>query len=178
MEDEITKTEYPFKDAPLAPPVVEYLALELFPGELVELQVLEKELVQAHVSRGGKPPDLGAFNRLLRKALPTLKQKGLAENPVHGHWRIGGQPSADALSVALDSTQPSLTDDQTIVLQDNLPEPVADRVLGTGPAAVYLYYLPVYRLRAEEQSGTKKGSGSFLTWRIENGQEKGSGVDL
>ena len=63
MEDEITNTEYPFKDAPLTPPVVEYLALELFPGKLIQLQVLEKELVQAHVSRGGKLPDPGAINR-------------------------------------------------------------------------------------------------------------------
>ena len=50
MEDEITKTEYPFKDAPLAPPVVEYLALELFPGELVELSMRSASQPETRVS--------------------------------------------------------------------------------------------------------------------------------
>jgi hypothetical protein len=152
MEDEITNTDYPFKDAPLTIAGVEYLALELFPGKLVELQVLERELVQAHVSRGGKSPQPGTANRLLRRVLSILKQKGLAENPVHGHWRfpLGEQPPAGAVAVALDAAEPSSTDHETTVLQENLPEPIADRVLGSGSAAVYLYYLPVYRFRAEE----------------------------
>lgn len=152
MPDETANSDYRFKDAPLSPAEVEFLALELFPGKLVERQVMEEEVVRAHVSRGGKQPLPATVSRMARKALTRLKEKGLAENPVLGHWRFptSNPLSASTVSVTLDSAQPPTLDQETVVASETLPEAVADRILGDGPAAVYLYYLPVYRLRAEE----------------------------
>jgi hypothetical protein len=156
MTNEITDTDYRFKDAPLTPAVVEFLALELFPGKLVERHVLEEEVVRAHVSRGGKQPPPEAVGRSSKKGLSSLKGKGLVENPVLGHWRFpsASQPSATPPSATLDSTETEspIGSKETSIVQEDLPEAIADRVLGIGPAAVYLYYLPVYRLRAEEHS--------------------------
>ncbi len=151
MPDASASVGYRFKDAPLTPVVVEFLALELFSGQLVERQVLDEEVVRVHVSRGGKQPPPEAVSRSTRKALTTLKDKGLVENPVLGHWRFQPRnPTSVSLdSVTLDSAQTPLPEQGTVV-PEAMPESIADRVLGSGPAAVYLYYLPVYRLRAEE----------------------------
>ncbi len=152
MAEQTNNMDYPFKDAPLTPAVFEYLVSELFQGKLVERQVLEDEVVRAHVSRGGKKPQAGTATRPSKKALTNMKEKGLAENPVVGHWRfpVNDQQSTSPLSVSIDSSQIPTEDEEEFTEQQDLPEPVADQILGSGPAAVYLYYLPVYRLRAEE----------------------------
>jgi hypothetical protein len=57
----------------------------------------------------------------------------------------------NTLALTRESGELPVAGEEKDATEESLSEPAADRILGTGSASVYLYYLPVYRLRAEEQ---------------------------
>jgi hypothetical protein len=150
MTEEGNDHQYKFRDQPPTPAVVQALIVELFQGKLTERKVISDEVLRVHLSRGGAKPR-AQFESSFRKALLTMKDAGLAENPSQGYWRINsidGQPAYTQAPAA----QTAAERESTEGIQITAPaEAVADIVLGEGSGAIYLYYLPAYRLRAEER---------------------------
>jgi hypothetical protein len=137
---------YPYRGLPLTPAIMEELILELCSEQLLERQAIVESVYQAHIARGGDVPRVVDLPRSVKKALAGLRDRGLADNPSVGYWRIGTQPR---------DSRPESPEVVDLIVPDATPRPVidvpADIVLGTGPSAVYLYYLPVYRQLAEER---------------------------
>jgi hypothetical protein len=146
--------QYQFRGQPPTPAVVGALILELFQGKLTERKALADEVLRVHLARGGAKPR-AQFESSFRKALLTMKDAGLAENPSQGYWHIHTRDGQ--LVPASEQTNPSITeaDCDTAASSERGKvseiESVADTVLGQGRGAIYLYYLPAYRLRAEER---------------------------
>jgi hypothetical protein len=153
MTQEGNGHQYQFREQPPTPAVVEALILELFQGKLTERKVIADEVLRVHLSRGGAKPR-AQFESSFRRALLTMKDAGLAENPSQGYWHIyfrDGQPVPAQAPIA-QSVEEADCDITAILEMPTSPqvEAVADTVLGQGSGAIYLYYLPAYRLRAEE----------------------------
>ncbi len=138
---------YQFKGIPLTAAIARSLIVKLFQGQLVERQVIDDEILRAHLSGGGAKPSRSS-GEAVRKALLDMKNEGLAENVSMGHWRIAntGQPSEEQSSTEI---APPLGPAEENVEDDRLP--AVDLDVGTGVGAVYLYYLPTYRLHAENR---------------------------
>jgi hypothetical protein len=132
--------EYKYVGVPLTPAIMEELILDLFNGRLQERQTIVEEVLAYHESKGGTRAKAMDVPRSLKKALSNLKKKGLAQNPTHGFWRIGGHEEA------FESENGETTTSQSQFVVET--EPAADHILGTGISAVYLYYLPLYRIKA------------------------------
>jgi len=130
--------------------MIEVLAIELFAGKILSRPAIVEEVLRAHLSRGGLAPAAQDVALSAKKALATLKEKGLAENPSFGYWRILGENHDSSFDV---SSINETTDDSIPDVEEpsspSCPEPIADVVIGSGDSAVYLYYLPIYRLQAE-----------------------------
>jgi len=147
---------YQFKNLPLTPAIIENLILDLFSGKLVERSVISKEVMDAHLARGGKKPRARNLDDSVKRALAKLKSHGLVENPSPGYWRI--DPGATAhepplmpqTTDALSSPSCEESSNTGNLGGESLPDPVADLVIGSGDGAVYLYYLPTYRILAEK----------------------------
>jgi hypothetical protein len=132
---------YEFQGVPLTPTIAQTLIRQLFKGKLVERQVLMDEVVREHVHRGGVRASAQNVSDLFKVALGALRDVGEAANPSHGYWRIQAGASDEPYS--------NLTPEPETELEP--PQPSADFEVGTGSSAVYLYYLPTYRMRAEER---------------------------
>ena len=86
---------------------------------------------------------------MIKKALKNLQDKDAAQNPSHGYWRIGPEVGDDKVDAAF----PEETLDEGEEPEGESESPlIADVVLRADSdqsGAVYLYYLPMYRLHAE-----------------------------
>lgn len=137
---------YRYAGLPLTPAIAEELIRERFSGQVVARQTIVEEVDRVHLSRGGKRAEVVDLSSMMKKALGNLRDNGFAENPSVGYWRIG--PDSDDPEVA------AVEGEQLIdVVADETP-PAADLVLADGAdekSAVYLYYLPTYRLQAESE---------------------------
>jgi hypothetical protein len=144
---------YRYRGQPPTPSAIRDLILELFAGRLTERRIIADEVLAAHLARGGCSPRAQDFPRSVKKALSRLQDEGFAENPSHGYWRItttvapGGEGSQSEAELLVPSQQPLPAESEPIPPVDL----VADVILGEGPGAVYLYYLPTYRATAEER---------------------------
>ena len=145
--------EYLYKQVPITPAIIESLTGELFSGQLVERQTIVEEVTRVHLARGGKRGDAQSATGSVKKALNNMLQRGLAENPSRGHWRIltigqhTGIPVPQDLAVPL----PVTTAEESPQSEDSVGiPPVAELSLGTGSGAIYVYYLPTYRRHAQQ----------------------------
>ena len=138
---------YEFHGVPLTPTIAQTLIRQLFKGKLVERQVLMDEVVREHVHRGGMRASAQNVSGLFKVALGGLRDVGEACNPSHGYWRI--QPGATE-----PSDEPASEAESVPAIEEEPAQPSADFEIGVGASAVYLYYLPMYRMRAEERSET------------------------
>jgi Meiotically up-regulated gene 113 len=137
---------YPYKGLPLTPGIMEWLIPKIFSGQTVERKVIAARVQEFHRSQGGKAAKAQDLGRSVKRALEKMRDKGLAEQPGYAHWRI---PSDDVPSP---SDTVSSTEEPAVQSTDVVEfEPVAERVLGSGDHAVYLYYFPTYRLFAESR---------------------------
>lgn len=144
---------YQYKGIPLTAAIAQDLINKLFAGKLVERQILAEEVMRVHLAGGGlKSSAQNIMDGVFRRALGYMKENGAAENTSLGYWRIHqSQPDGDGNSTA--SVEP-FAPTESLPLASELAvslEPVADVEVGTGPGAIYVYYLPTYRLRAQEQ---------------------------
>jgi hypothetical protein len=148
--------KYPYKDLPLTPAIVEDLIQQLFPsGTTVERSAIVEKVLATHLAAGGKKPKAD-INHSVKKALNNLQSKHLVENATIGWWRIvpavppdlsPEPPQAEGVSSGVLQTESPQEENDA---NQGLPERIADLVLGSGDAAVYLYYLPSYRILAEQ----------------------------
>jgi hypothetical protein len=147
MQD--AQDRYKYADLPLSPAIAEELILEKFSGQVTARQTIVEEINRLHIARGGKPAEAVDLGSLVKKALKKLLDSGSAENPSQGYWRIGPEAS---------ETEDDASDSQGVSAQVVFePLPAADVVLGAQAdekGAVYLYYLPAYRLQSEAENAT------------------------
>ena len=145
--------DYVYKQVPITPAIIESLTGELFSGQLVERQTIVDEVTRVHLARGGKSSDAQSATASVKKALSNMAQRGAAENPSRGHWRIltigshTGIPVPQDLAVPL----PVTAAEESPPLVDFIgTPPVAELALGAGSGAIYVYYLPMYRQHAQQ----------------------------
>jgi hypothetical protein len=140
---------YAYRGVPLTPHIIVHLTKELFAGKLVQRQTIVDQVQNVHLKRGGLPPSGSNFKSSIDRALRMMQKAGEVEKPSVGYWKIlptNTEVTAEEPPVSDTSISPS--ERSTDVLSD---ESLADFVIGSGPASVYLYYLPMYRARAEER---------------------------
>jgi len=137
-DDRAEGNVYQFKGVPLTAAIARSLILELFQGQLVERQIIDDEILRAPSKSAGEA---------VRKALLEMKKDGLVENVSLGHWRIvQGQISEEQPLAQIDVPQSHAEE-----MSAPADSPVIDLDIGAGVGAVYLYYLPTYRLHAESR---------------------------
>jgi hypothetical protein len=141
---------YQYKGLPLTAASIQTLILELLAGATKERQEIADEVLRVHLQRGGVKSKADHLNAV-KKALADLKEIDAAENPSLGYWRITGSSASDAASGEKPAEEVTGSEDATTDDVESSAEQVADVELGSGPGAIYLYYLPTYRLRAEER---------------------------
>lgn len=136
-----TETPYSYKGVPLTPAIIEGLILQLFTGRLATRQSILEEVVRYHDNNGGLKANVQDITSSIKKALNNLKEKGQAANPTLGYWRIGESSIMDSSEVGI------------AIIEKLLPitQPIADKIIGTGESTIYLYYLPIYRQKAEDE---------------------------
>lgn len=147
MQD--AQDRYKYSGLPLSPAIAEELILERFSGQVTARQTIVEEVNRLHIDRGGKPAEAVDLGSLVKRALKKLLDSGSAENPSQGYWRIGPEAS---------EPEDDASDSPPVSAQVPLEAlPAADVVLGReggGKGAVYLYYLPAYRLQSEAENAT------------------------
>ncbi len=145
-------SSYHSKGLPLKPEIAKRLIIELFSGQMIDRQTIIEKVPRIHIARGGLPNLSSNLTYTIKSALAKLKKKGLVESLSYGYWRVIS--SSDALEIQElieveeidDSYESEFIEElntQTEILSD------VDVVIGVGDSAVYLYYLPIYRIMAE-----------------------------
>lgn len=143
MQD--VQDRYKYVGVPLSPAIAEELILQKFSGQVTARQTVVEEVNRLHMARGGKPAERVDLAGLVKKALQNLRERGLAENPSLGYWRVG--PEANDVEVD--------TSELPEVPNEIEPLPAADVVLRADAhekGGVYLYYLPAYRIQSEAEN--------------------------
>ncbi len=138
---------YQYNGVPLTAAIAQSLIVKLFQGKLIERQVIDAEVLRAHLAGGGRKPSRSS-GESVRKALLDMKKAGLAENVSQGYWRIAnaGPPIERTTSNEITASVGALDEnaESKELLAVNLD-------IGSGIGAIYLYYLPTYRLHAENR---------------------------
>lgn len=128
--------EYKYAGQPLTPAIATELIQELFAGRIAERHKIVDFVVHTHRTRGGLDSRAKDTPRVVKKALSTLEQTGLAANPSFGQWKIAA-PNGQAFPT--ENTPPAFDEDTLVI------PPVADIIVGEGEDSVYLYYFESYR---------------------------------
>lgn len=140
---------YKYKEIPFQPSILSELALKLFNGRIAESKTIYDDTLSYHIANGGIKPNAKASRDITFKGLRTLRNKGLAENPSAGFWKIGEITELGNIDeFAEESFESNVITDDSIIEREKL----ADIEIGTGSSAVYVYYLPLYRLTAEQRN--------------------------
>lgn len=145
-------THYPYRGMPLTPAAIEDLLLGVFAGRIASRSALVDEVRRVHLARGGSDSQVNITSQI-KKVLSSLKDKGMAASPSVGYWRIVG-----ATPIAVEQEPVAAAPVNSILIEAETDEEakpsssevIADKVIGTGSSAVYVYYLPAYRHRAEQ----------------------------
>lgn len=141
MED-VESTSYEFSNLPLTAGIARKLIIELLGNNhVVRRESIVDAVLKRHTKRGGLQPTQTP-SQVMKKALATLKEAGLATNPGPGFWKIlsdeplnEDESSSDAREFDADELGGEIPD---------TPWPV-ERTIGSGAQAVYIYFLPTYR---------------------------------
>lgn len=131
---------YNFKELPLTPNVAEGLILEAFSGQIVERYQIVDTVVQLHKNRGGRDARAADVPRTVKKALENLKKSGRAKNPSTGFWEI--------ISKTVDPPNTNGLRDNSELSPITSPSLNAEKIVGVGTNAVYVYYFLTYRNHA------------------------------
>lgn len=143
---------YHSKGLPLKPEIVQKLIVELFSGQMITRQTIIDEIPRVHIARGGKPNLSSNLTGTIKSALTKLKRKGLVQSLAYGYWRVASLDNAveiqelievEEIDDSYESESIEELDPQTEILSS------VDVIIGVGDSAVYLYYLPIYRIMAE-----------------------------
>jgi len=137
---------------PLTPAVIEKILVHDFSGRIASRSAIIDEVRRIHLANGGVESQTSAVSSV-KKALANLRAQGVAISPSVGYWRIIGATPTEVEQefVAAEPIESILieTESDEEAKRDS-SEVIADKVIGTGSSAVYVYYLPAYRHRAEQ----------------------------
>lgn len=141
-EGEMETEGYRYAGVPLTATIASDLAFELYSGRVLERRTIGEGVIAEHLRRGGVAAR-GGFEPIIRHALRMLRERGAAINVSPGHWSIGQR----VFQPAIDDVEPVELEISDPVEGELLPSDVME--LGDGSEAVYLYFLPTYKLHAE-----------------------------
>lgn len=147
----MSEQEYPHRELPLTPAIIEWLILENFAGRMVKRDEIIAAVPGLHESRGGLSANAISITSSVKKALQNLSQRGIAENTGYGHWRFqsASPPSINA-SPTLAESDGTHTGIDALVEIPVGKQPAAERQIGSGAGAIYVYYLPMYAQFAKD----------------------------
>lgn len=146
-----SEVKYPYMGVPLTPAIAQALVKRLFAGKLVERQVIVDEVVRAHQAGGGLKAKANDLSSLFKKALATMKETGEAENTSVGYWRIHAPQSQIDMNTPVFHVETPSAAESSAVEAPAGTNIQADIEIGSGAGAIYMYYLPMYRIRAQER---------------------------
>jgi hypothetical protein len=140
--NDIEFVPYEFSNLPLTAAIAQKLIMQLFGNnQVARREDIASAILTRHLKLGGLRPTQTP-QQIAKKALTTLKDAGLAVNPSFGFWKIlSSEWVNDEEANAAASDIESEEDVQD--LADATWQ--AERTIGTGAQAVYLYFLPAYR---------------------------------
>jgi hypothetical protein len=126
------------------------LAGEIIEAELAGRTLKRDEIVRFvasyHIENGGVS-GIQTNSQVVKKALNMLLKRGSVRNPSTGFWVVGQTQIEDDAPDQLNTVDP--IEQKTAIAFSAL------ETIGEGESAVYVYYLPIYKLDAE-QSGRSK----------------------
>lgn len=143
---ENTNNNYQYKNIPLTPAIIEELTQELFNGQLISRQTIVEDVIKFHEKSGGAKSTAQNVTHSVKKALSNLKEKGVADNPSTGYWRI------ESKYLTTTTNYDPILLPEVQLAPDEITNKIADKVIGIGKSSIYLYYLPLYRQSAEIQN--------------------------
>ncbi len=120
------------------------LIQELFEGQTVRRREIVNTVFEVHHKRGGG--NSGVRLHVIKSALKSMKESGVAENVELGFWYILQKANPEPHTESLQSPK----------TKEELVNPDLDSIktIGAGKNSVYLYYYPTYRSFAESQGET------------------------
>lgn len=127
--------DYQYKGMKLTPAVFQELLIQLFDGKQFSRRDAIETIILYHVEHGGVN-DKASYVATFKKATQNLKKSGI-KNVGYGVWRL----SYEKKSVEIVSVEKKT---ESINF-------VADKELGSGEKAVYVYYYEGYKKLAELQ---------------------------
>jgi hypothetical protein len=142
---------YKYKRIPFQPSILSVLALELFSGRIVESQTIYDEALKYQITQGGVKSTSTEYRGFTNKGLNMLRDKGLAESPSAGYWRIGNNSVSNKEEIIVEEVIEDVIIDVEPMVEK---EEIADFKIGVGKSVVYVYYLPLYRQMAEQRNET------------------------
>jgi hypothetical protein len=138
---------YQYKGVKLMPSVAEKLVVEFLSShEMGRRNDLINFAVSEHKKRGGSMIDVEPIP-CIKKALKTLKQRGVIETPAYGLYKLintSSQPNT-VPETGLSTTASKESDNQL----------TPESIHGNGSNCVYVYYYPAYRELAEAKGETR-----------------------
>lgn len=141
---------YKYSEIPFQPTILAELSIKLFSGRIVEAKTIYDETLSFHLTNGGSKPLAKNARGTTSKGLSLLRNKGLADCPSAGYWKINESldsiNSEQIINAVVDIIPVSTNDLATEKTK------IADTEIGVGKGAVYLYYLPLYRQIAEQRN--------------------------
>jgi hypothetical protein len=143
---------YHSRGLPLKPEIVQKLIIELFSGQMITRQKILDEIPRVHVARGGKPNSSSSLTGTIKSALTKLKKKGLAESLSPGYWQIVSISNAVEIEKLIEADEIEDSYEQGFIKDIDTETGIlleVDKIIGMGDSTVYLYYLPIYRIMAE-----------------------------
>ncbi len=145
-----TDADYIYRGQTIKPQIIADLVKQLFAGKLVERQTIIDEVLNTHLKGGGLRAEGANFPLSVTKALTKLKKLGEAENPSYSYWKILPADTEATPEHADLNGSATLSDIESAAA--HIPnDPLAEVTIGTGPGCVYVYYLPTYKMRAQER---------------------------
>jgi T5orf172 domain len=138
--------EYRYKDLPLTPAiaselVIQFLETQLRPSKRVDIA---RYVIGKHSELGGI--SVPNSEDRIKKALATLVEDKLVQSPINGYYKVS---ALDSLAV------PLVIDDQNLIVQESSEDIlVSERILGSGPEIVYVYFQEAERKLAVFENKT------------------------
>lgn len=145
-------SSYHFEGLPLKPAIAQKLIIELFGGQRRTRQEIINEVTRVHIARGGKPSLSSNPTDTFKSALTKLQEKGLVKSLSYGHWQVTSLVGAVEIEERIEIEEiDNSYENESIKELESQPEILSDVdvIIGTGNSAVYLYYLPICRIVAE-----------------------------
>lgn len=145
--------KYKYYGASLTPSIFTELLIKFYDGKQFQRYQAINKILEYHTSNKGLPPKMDG-SQLFKAATRNLKDKGL-KDVSYGVWRLNYEIQETIL--------------EENVIKEKLVTLEADKEIGEGLSAIYVYYYDIYKLYAEV-----KGKSS---WECKIGRSDGEPIE-